>query len=244
MIKNKDFVDIWHGKILTTNEEEHYLDFLNEEEKIRASKFYRLELQKKYIKTRGVLRKILASYTGDKPQDIVIKLGEYGKPYIQGLAFNLSHTDNHFALAVSSIEDIGLDMEKVTQRYSLSGIAKKCFSTIEFNYWNAMPEQQKETVFYHFWVRKEAFVKAVGRGISLGLDQCVVNPKDQSQFLSIPSDYGLALDWKIIDIPIAEEIPCVVVVRNKPFEQKIISYQGQISKNTGLGKDSFLRQGA
>ena len=219
---SKNFVDIWHGDILTENEETYYINFLSEDEKIRAAKFYRPELQKKYIKTRGVLREILSSYLNRKPQDIVIKLGKYGKPYVQNLAFNLSHTANHFSLVVSNIEDVGIDMEKVSSRHGLPAIAKKCFSEIELSYWNATHEQKKGRMFYCFWVRKEAFVKAVGRGIALGLEQCVVNPKDQSQFLSIPKEHGLATDWKIVDIPLAEEMPCVVVVKNQPFRHKVI----------------------
>ncbi len=222
------FVDIWHGNILPNDNrwdilsEHEYWIFLNDEERQRALKFARLDLQKKFVKTRGVLRQILASYLDLKPQKIIIKTAKYGKPYLTNgtLNFNLSHTGNQFVIAVSNTGDVGIDIEHYKDRKSISGLVKKCFSKVERDYWNDLSEQQKNIMFYRFWVRKESFVKAVGRGIALGLDQCIINPEEQDYFLEIPSEYGQASSWRIIDIPIDDNSPCAVVIKNKPFKYK------------------------
>ena len=222
------FVEIWHGNILPNDDkwdilsEHEYWTFLSDEERQRALKFARLNLQKKFVKTRGVLRLILSSYLDLKPQEIIIKTAEYGKPYLVNnvLNFNLSHTKNQFVIAVSDTGIVGVDIEQCKDRKNISGLVEKCFSKIERDYWNTLSEQQKAIMFYRFWVRKESFVKAVGRGIALGLDQCIINPEKQDYFLKIPSEFGQTSSWKIIDIPIDDNTPCAVVIKNKPFKYK------------------------
>jgi len=220
------FVDIWHGDILPAEpEEQDYYLLLNAEEKEKAATFKRLEVQKKYIKTRGVLRKVLGSYVNEHPQQLVIKAAEHGKPFLeqQDLSFNLSHTANRFVIAVSNCGEIGIDLEQHRERVNLLGLVNKCFSIEEKDYWLTLPEEQKVTMFYRFWVRKEAFVKAVGRGIALGLDQCVINPKKQSRFIRVPSEYKAAIDWNIVDIELNNKDICAMVLRTTQFRYQQIA---------------------
>jgi len=143
------FLDIWHGEILTAEpERQNYYALLNDEEKQKASTFLRPEMQQKYSKTRGVLRKVLASYLDVSPQKISIKMGEHGKPFVDDeLFFNLSHTGNKFALAVSNCGEVGIDLEQKRDRNNLQGLVERCFSEQEANYWQALSEKQKVTMF-------------------------------------------------------------------------------------------------
>jgi 4'-phosphopantetheinyl transferase len=219
----RNFVDVWYGELLSEElPDQNYWSLLNDDEKDRAKKFTRQNLQKKYIQSRGVLRKILASYLNIEPQNINIKIAEFGKPFLaeSTLGFNLSHKDNQFIIAVSNNENIGIDLEHCRNRDNLSALVEKCFSEVEKSYWNALPEKQKIVDFYRFWVRKEAFVKAVGKGISLGLNQCIVNPRDATRFLSIPEAYGLATDWKIMEIQLEKDEICALVVKNADYKYK------------------------
>lgn len=123
------FVDIWAGDILSDHSEpQHYYQYLNAIEKQKAETFVRSELQQKYIKTRGVLRKVLSEYLNERPQQINIKLAEYGKPFVdKSLFFNLSHSANRFVIAVTNVSEIGVDLEQVRQRKNLQGLIKKMF---------------------------------------------------------------------------------------------------------------------
>ncbi|NOQ77432.1 MAG: 4'-phosphopantetheinyl transferase superfamily protein [Methylococcaceae bacterium] len=220
-----NFVDVWHGEVLPVEpDEQNYYLFLNKTEKQKAASFIRPELQQKYIKTRGLLRKVLGSYLNIKPQKISIKVAEYGKPFIEEkeVFFNLSHTANKFVLAVSNTGEIGIDLEQYKKRKNLLGLVKKCFSELEQDYWMGLSESQKTMLFYRLWVRKEAFVKAVGRGIAVGLNQCVVNPDDLTRFLTIPIDYGLVEDWKIVDVQLTKEDVCAMVIKDIEFTYKQI----------------------
>ncbi len=216
------FVDIWQGAILSEHPESiDYYHYLNAEEKQKVSSFIRPELQQKYIKTRGVLRKVLAGYLNEKPEEIKIKIAEYGKPFVEGeFFFNLSHTGNKFVLAVSDVSEIGIDLEQYKQRKNLAGLVKKCFSAVEIKYWESLSEQQQMIFFYQLWVRKEAFVKAIGRGIAVGLDQCVVDPEHQTRFLAIPTEYGCAKEWNIVDIPLNKGDVCAMVIKGVEFAYK------------------------
>ena len=182
---NSHFVDLWHGEFLPINsKDKDYWVLLNDEERKKASTFGRQDLQQKYIKTRGIVRKILASYLNAAPQKIKIKTGEYGKPFVSNaeVFFNLSHTGNKFVIAVSNCTEVGVDIEQCKYRKSLSVLVEKCFSNTEITFWNALPEEEKTQMFFHFWVRKEAFVKAVGRGIGVGLNQCSIDPENQKKY--------------------------------------------------------------
>jgi len=222
------FVHVWYGDILPEQTEQHnYYLFLSQAEKEKAAGFIRPELQQKYIKIRGVLRKILGSYLNINPQKTCIKVAEYGKPFIEEneVFFNLSHTGNKFVIAVSNVDEVGIDLEQYKQRKNLSGLVKKCFSEAEQSYWAELPKSQKEVQFYRFWVRKEAFVKAVGRGISVGLNQCAVNPLNFSRFITIPADYGLAEDWKIVDVQLYKEDVCALVIKDVEFTYKQMEFK-------------------
>lgn len=215
---DNNFADVFYGELLIDNQVD-YLPLLSHVEKARALAFSRPELRRKYINMRGILRTTLASYLDDKPENIIIETNQYGKPFLskEKLYFNLSHTANKFVFAVSSSKDIGIDLEDYRDRKNLAGLVKKCFSVEEQHYWFSLPEPQKISMFYRFWVRKEAFVKAVGRGISIGLDQCVINPYEQTCFLKIPIEYGECLEWQIMEITQGENDFCVMVIKNTPF---------------------------
>jgi 4'-phosphopantetheinyl transferase len=109
---------------------------------------------------------------------------------------------------------LGVDIEQCKQRASLADLVKKCFSVEEAAYWQQLPEHQKHYTFYQFWTRKEAFVKATGLGISLGLSECVINPDNTQQFLRVPLHCGLATDWHSRDIDLGQNL-CAALVADK-----------------------------
>ena len=219
-----NFVDIWHGPVLSEEEGDDLWLLLSEQEQLKAKQFLRPELQNKYISIRARLRKILSSYLNIDPQKLIINIAKHGKPFIKDcpLAFNLSHSKNHFVVAVSNCGEVGVDVEEDRKRADLSGLVDKCFAEPERKYWYSLSESQRISMFYHFWVRKEAFVKATGRGIALGLDQCVIDVDDLTAFITIPDDYGHASDWKIIDLSLAENSFAALVSQAVTYDFKQI----------------------
>ena len=210
------FVDIWLGSLALDAENLASMhSLLDKHEQQRARSLNLQIFRDRYVATRGLLRTILASYLNTNPTSLQFAIGEYGKPTLceQNLYFNLSHTADSLAIVTSDLEHIGIDIEQNTPRSSLQQLAERCFSSAEFSAWHRLPKTQQQLVFYQLWTQKEAFVKAVGRGIALGLDQCEVNIST-SQFINVPPEYGFPKDWRIIQPSLQQNFCGAVVAPN------------------------------
>ena len=197
------YVDIWLGGL--PNDEailKSYAKLLDEGEQARAEAFANPVVRGRFIAVRGLLRQVLSQYLDVTPAGLQFASGEFGKPALVGhnLHFNLSHSEDRLAIAVSGLENVGIDIEQIKPRNSLSELANRCFSAAEFAVWSALPDTRQQQVFFQLWTKKEAFVKAVGRGIALGLDQCEIKMPLGLEFEKIPQAYGSAGDWKIVEL--------------------------------------------
>lgn len=214
---NIDTVEIWHGNIDSVNHDQHHWRILDAAEQAHALNIKNDLLRNRYVAVHGRLRKILGETLSESPEKINIKKAEYGKPYLADtpeLVFNLSHSADAMIVALGYNCQLGVDIEGCKPRTSMAALVDKCFAEEEIAYWNKLPEAQKTLEFYRFWTRKEAFVKATGRGIALGLNQCVINPENQSGFLRVPAGCGPASTWHVLDIALGQDV-CSACVTNK-----------------------------
>lgn len=213
-VMNADIIQIWHGTIADDSGYQDYWRILDASELARAGKI-RNDLQRKhYVTVHGRLRHILSKMLNASPEEITIKKTEQGKPYLADtpeLAFNLSHSASAMVIAVGWNCQLGVDIECFKSRSNLAALVDKCFSIEEIAYWNMLPETQKMPEFYRFWTRKEAFVKATGAGIALGLKRCVINPENFSKFLRVPIECGLASKWQLQDLTLGAGVYSALV---------------------------------
>jgi len=197
----------------------HYLATLDQREQTIAQRFKRELLTQRYILAHGLLREVLASYVNDSATSLQFIQSEKGKPFLLNypeLSFNMSHTDDAWVLAVVQEKcHLGIDIEHFKFRESWQGLVKKCFSAEESEYWHGLPVAKQGRFFYQLWVRKEAFVKALGEGITLGMNRCVVNPVDINQFLRLPECAGGVDSWESYAFDIAPELLATVVCDQK-----------------------------
>jgi 4'-phosphopantetheinyl transferase len=146
---------------------------------------------------------LLADTLQQHPAQIQIARTDLGKPYLPDypqFVFNISHTDNQLAFAIARHCQLGIDIERLQLRNNFSSLVARCFADEEAAYWHNLSADQKTAVFYQFWTKKEAFVKATGRGIALGLKECVVNPWQPETFLRIPEGCGAVANWRIVGL--------------------------------------------
>lgn len=217
---NTDTIQIWHGDIAAGDA--HYKSYwrvLDAAEQAHAVKMTNDLLRKRYVEVHGRLRKVLAQILNEPPEKIRINKAEHGKPYLADnpqLAFNLSHSAGEMVIAVGWRCQLGVDVEICKPRANLSGLVDKCFAEEEAAYWRALPEHQKIMEFYRFWTRKEAFVKATGRGIGLGLEHCVINPEKPAEFLRVPPDCGQASAWRVLDLHLGAGV-CSALAADREF---------------------------
>jgi 4'-phosphopantetheinyl transferase len=205
---------------------------LDDAELSRAQRYKIDRVRHRFIVARATLRRVLARYLAIKVEHVVFTLGEYGKPFLssqlehQGLVFNLSHSVDMLAIVVGSNQQLGVDIERHKSISSLSGLVHKCFSENELDYWQNLPESTKQSAFYDIWTRKEAFVKAVGRGVALGMNQCVTRPENPEKFTGIPEAYGRAADWQIINFVTPKYYSGAIVTNNLHVDLRVFNGLG------------------
>lgn len=225
-----NFVDVWHGRLQpVADTTAGFLEILSESEKHKAQSFNNKLLRDRFILVRAILRQTLAKYLQKEPYELTFETSEYGKPYLTygAVHFNLSHTADYLMIAVANFADIGIDVEIIKPRSNLTGLATRCFSTRELYDWQQLQTAQKTEAFYRLWTKKEAFVKAVGRGIALGMEQCEVNLPPSGQLRAIPAEYGTAADWQITDLfdLLADPPACAALVtRNCEFILRTVKF--------------------
>jgi 4'-phosphopantetheinyl transferase len=151
------------------------------DEQARAARFRFPRDQQHFIAARGMLRRILARYLDRDPAKLQFCYGPFGKPAlastsgVDGLRFNVSHSQGFALHAVSLHRELGVDLECIRKDFPWEPIAKSFFSPEEIAALSAVPPNLKYEAFFNCWTRKEAFVKANGGGLSLGLDRFSVS---------------------------------------------------------------------
>lgn len=169
----------------------------------------------RYFAGRWALRHVLAGYISIPAEQLVFVKGAYGKPVLQGggLFFNVTHSADTMLIAVSKTAEVGVDVELVRERGNLTALVSRCFAIEEERFFNQLQDTEQLSFFYTLWVAKEAFVKAVGRGLALGLSNCALNVPQLDGFVSVPNECGSAADWSLRYIELDNDCKAAVVSR-------------------------------
>lgn len=193
-----------------------YWRLLDADERRRALGIQHPARQHRYVESHGRLRMLLGEAVQADPASLRIAKTEHGKPFLvdyPSVAFNLSHTGDHLAIVWAKQCRVGIDIEAVKSRSHLDALAERCFGVAELAYWRALPEAQRLQAFYRIWTCKEAFVKAVGQGITLGLQHCVIDLENPLRMREVPPTCGNASAWSLYTFNGDEEI-CGAVAAN------------------------------
>ena len=143
---------------------------LSPAELARANRFHFTKDRQAYIAAHGALRTILASYLDCGPAEIDFASGTNGKPAVAGIQFNLSHSADLGVVAVTPDRELGVDVELVDPQRANMDVARRFFSPSEVAVLQALPTDLQPAAFFNCWTRKEAYLKAIGLGLSVPLD--------------------------------------------------------------------------
>jgi 4'-phosphopantetheinyl transferase len=144
---------------------------LSSEELPRLRRFRCRQSTHRYLVSHAMLRTVLSRYADISPAHWQFVYGSYGRPEIANrsvphLRFNLTHTDGLAACIVSLDRSCGIDAERLSERHSPSGIAKKMFASKEYDQLQHLSGQAYLDYFYSHWTLREAYVKARGVGLT------------------------------------------------------------------------------
>jgi len=123
-----------------------------------------------FVAGRAVLRRLLARELGCQPKELRLRTGAAGKLAADGIDFNVAHSRGVVLIALSRAGAVGIDLEHEDRTVEALDIARVSFHEEEIRWIEGVPEEQRAAVFFRCWTRKEAVVKADGRGLSLPLN--------------------------------------------------------------------------
>ena len=129
-----------------------------------------------FIFSRWTLRNILSHFTKTKPSELCFSYSKYGKPRIifpenSGIEFNVSHSKDFLAVAISDSTPIGIDIEYQDPDTDILELSRIVHTESQIE--NIISHDQSEQIshFFDLWTAKEAYIKAIGKGFSF-------DPKD------------------------------------------------------------------
>ena len=145
---------------------------LDDEERERASRFRRRVDRDRFIVSHGALRRVLARYLRKPATALRFRRDRFGKPSLAHrttLTFNMAHSDAVALIAVTIGRPVGVDVERVAAIDDAFDVAEICFAPAERRVLHGVPAASVCDTFFACWTRKEAFIKAVGTGLSAPL---------------------------------------------------------------------------
>lgn len=219
-----DEIHVWSASIkLRENQLSRLTQFLSPEEWNKASRFRFSEYEDAYKASHSILRIILSKYVQVEPNRLLFVTNAYGKPRLLdelnpgNICFNLSHSHELLVVAITSDCEIGIDIEYMRSLENLEQISSRFFSVEENRHLHRFSGFEMQKAFYTCWTRKEAFMKAKGVGLALGLDRFSVSvvPEVFPIPLVLHWDPLEAPLWSLRDVYIAPEYACCVAVNGK-----------------------------
>jgi 4'-phosphopantetheinyl transferase len=222
-------VHIWQIDLARGHDEvQWYRRVLAADEAERADRFYFERDKNRFTVARAAMRDILSRYTGLAAQNVHFSYGAKGKPELSGsmeqneIRFNLSHSSELALLAVTRGLTVGVDIEWVKSDFATDDIAERFFSVTEVQTLRSLPADQQAEAFFSCWTRKEAYIKALGEGLSVPLDSFSVafTPGMAAALLHVKVDPHEVERWSMYNIVVRDGYKAAVVVQGKDHRLK------------------------
>jgi 4'-phosphopantetheinyl transferase len=158
-------------------------DLLSTYEPARAGRLKREDDHRRSMQAHRAVRRILSHELGVDPADLEFDMTDAGKPFLakpaEALHFNLSHSGRYSLIAVAQDRAVGIDIEMHRTMSDLLGVAMGVATTREIDLLKQLPPGEMHSSFFNLWTRKEALLKAIGRGflvdpreVEVGIEQC------------------------------------------------------------------------
>jgi 4'-phosphopantetheinyl transferase len=205
-----DSVHVWAASLQVPDDTLHRLaKMLAPAEHRRADAFHFDLDRNRFMAGRGMLRTLLGRYLHAQPGTIWLEYGPNGKPLLagqfagNGLHFNLTHCDDLALLAVSRGRVVGVDVERIRVLDGTQEMAACFCSPRENAQFLSLPSVEKDAAFFRLWTRKEAWLKATGKGVGQSLEKVEVSFRmgEAARFMRLPEEDGVsARGWSLQEL--------------------------------------------
>ncbi len=184
---------------------EPLVGLLDTDEFARANRFHFEKDRRHFIAARAFLRVLLGRYLDSDPKQLKFSYGLYGKPallHAGPLRFNMSHSHGVALYAFTEGRDVGVDVEYIRADFTTDDIARRFFSPFEVQSLCGLPTEDRVQSFFRCWTRKEAYIKATGRGLSQPLDGFDVTLRPGESAALLRTDAGPHEHWSMANIDV------------------------------------------
>jgi 4'-phosphopantetheinyl transferase len=193
------------------------------DEQARAAQFQFERDRRRFAVGRGVLRTILARYTGIAPECIEFCYSTTGKPALApspgsaALFFNVAHS-HELALYAVGRHTLGVDVEHIRPLHNAAQLARRICSPAEQAELATLPRAEHEGALLRCWTRKEAYIKACGAGLAYPLPTIDVGlaRREHAPRLRIAGDRSETAWWSLHDVDAAPGYVSALVVEGVP----------------------------
>jgi 4'-phosphopantetheinyl transferase len=144
---------------------------LDPSERARMARFLMAADRRRFLAAHAGLRILLGAALACAPASLTFVANPYGKPALpeRELEFSLSHSGAVALVGLTAGAEIGIDVEQIRPIEERESLAARYFHPSEAAALALLDDAQREIGFFRTWTRKEAYVKALGLGLSMDL---------------------------------------------------------------------------
>ena len=202
-----------------------YRQILSSDELERADRFLLSEHGERFVATRGILRVLLGRYLAKSPHDFTFCYNDQGKPSLLAFAdsnveFNLAHSGDFAFYAFSIGRRLGTDVEGGDREVAYEKVSRRFFSQREVADMDSLPAEDRRAAFFTCWTRKEAYLKAIGTGLSAGLAGFSVSlkPGEPARLVEVKADESEAQRWRMENLTAGEGYAAALCVQGEDWQ--------------------------
>ena len=234
-------VHVWRASLDVSSEVLRSLEeSLTDDERTRANHFSFERLRRRFVARRGLLRELLASYVQAEPRELRFAYGNQDKPRLVGepaweaMSFNVTHSQGWALYAVTLSRDIGIDLERIRPEVEALEIADRYFTQSEAEAITRAPVGGRSILFFKYWTCKEAWIKAMGGGLSIPLDgfQIVFGPEEcTARVVDLKQPDGDS-PWFVHQLMVGSEHAAAVAVDDPGLEFQLWDWAPEVERRS------------
>jgi len=228
------FLDYWEESLSRLS------DQLDTEELLLAACFRLERDRQRFVIRRTLLKKLLSFYLGIPPRMIRCNYGQYGKPYLSigsAIQFNTSHSQGLAIYAIGCQRHLGVDLEAIQPVPEIDALINRWFPSREARSLQHLSPQEKQEAFYRLWTKKEAYLKALGRGLGGPQDLVEFFPKDLSSAQHCPAgDFSRMGHWSFRVLTPAPNFVAALAVEGGDYRLHCFKWEAGIDLKSNLCK--------
>jgi 4'-phosphopantetheinyl transferase len=196
--------------------------WLSPDEVERADRFRFDKHRRAFVLGRAALRAFIGGYLRFPPEEASFSYGPKGKPSLSRppapLFFNVSNSGELAAYAFTFDCEIGVDVEHRRRLLEIESIAQRFFAPNEVAELMSLSEAERPDGFFNCWTRKEAYIKAVGDGLSVPLDSFRVTllPDVPARMVDLDGSTAAAERWTLHAFTPEPEYAGAIAYRDEP----------------------------